>query len=100
MPDYQAEYRLTPKARDDMEAVLVYSLNQWGVEQTDHYIDELTTTFSFLADSPLAGTGCEHIRLGYRRFPLIRHVIYYRVTAYGIEVIRVLHDRMLATRYL
>jgi len=48
----------------------------------------------------LAGTACEPIRLGYRRFPLIRHVIYYRATAYGIEVIRVLHDRMLATRYL
>ena len=31
---------------------------------------------------------------------VIRHVIYYRETDYGIEVIRVLHDRMLATRYL
>ena len=27
----------------------------------------------------------------------MRHVVYYRETSYGIEVIRVLHDRMLAT---
>ena len=43
---------------------------------------------------------CENIRTGYRKHPVIRHVIYYRETDYGIEVIRVLHDRMLATRYL
>ena len=93
-----AEYRLAPKARDDMEAVWLYSLAQWGARQTERYIDDLTKTFTFLAATPKAGTLCEYIRPGYRRYPVIRHVVYYRMTEYGIEIMRVLHDRMLASR--
>lgn len=83
-----------------MEAVWLYSLQEWGAEQTDRYIDDLTAAFAFLADSPKAGTQCENIRAGYRKYHVIRHVVYYRETSYGIEVIRVLHDRMLASRLL
>lgn len=93
------EYRLVPKAREDMETVWLYSLKQWGTEQTGRYIDDLTEAFGFLAESPKAGTVCEHIRTGYRKYPVMRHVIYYRETDYGVKVIRVLHDRILATRY-
>ena len=92
-------YRLAPKARKDMGTVWLYSLKQWGIEQTGRYIDDLTEAFGFLAESPKAGTACEHIRTGYRKYPVMRHVIYYRETGYGVKVIRVLHDRMLAIRY-
>lgn len=81
-----------------MEAVWLYSLQEWGLVQTDRYIDDLTTAFEFLTDNPKAGSSCENIRAGYRKYPVIRHVIYYRETHCGIEVIRVLHDRMLASR--
>lgn len=81
-----------------MEAIWLYSLSEWGAEQADRYIDELTTAFEFLADNPKAGTLCENIRTGYRKYPVIRHVVYYRGTCFGIEIMRVLHDRMLATR--
>jgi len=93
------EYRLAPKAREDMEAVWLYSLKQWGTQQAERYIDDLTEAFGFLAKSPKAGTACENVRAGYRKYPVIRHVIYYRETGYGVEVMRVLHDRMLATRH-
>lgn len=82
-----------------MEAVWLYSLTEWGAEQTDRYIDDLTEAFAFLANSPKAGTACDNIRRGYRRYPIIRHVVYYRETAYGIEIMRVLHGRMLASRH-
>ena len=82
-----------------MEAVWLYSLQEWGTEQTSHYIDDLTAAFEFLVESPKAGTQCENIRVGYRKYPVIRHVVYYRETGYGIKIVRVLHDRMLATRH-
>jgi len=100
MPTKSADYRLTPKAREDLEAVWLYSLQEWGAAQTDRYIDDLTTAFEFLASSSKAGTLCENIRPGYRKYPVIRHVAYYRETNYCIENIRVLHDRMLASRHL
>lgn len=96
----QSEYRLTPEARNDMESVWVYSLAHWGLKQTENYIDDLTSAFSLLAKSPKVGKSCEHIRTGYLKYSVIRHVIYYRETNYGIEVIRVLHDRMLVSRHL
>lgn len=82
-----------------MEAVWLYSLDQWGAQQTDRYIDDLVEAFAFLAHSPKAGTACDNIRLGYRRYPVIRHIVYYRMTDYGIEIMRILHDRMLASRH-
>lgn len=94
-----AEYRLAPKARDDMEAVWLNTLTEWGGRQTESYIDSLTDAFAFLAENFGAGTACNHIREGYRRYPVKRHMVYYRETSYGIEVMRVLHDRMLASRH-
>jgi len=100
MPTKSAEYRLSPKALGDMEAVWLYSLSEWGSEQADRYTDDLTVTFELLAENPKSGTNSDHIRAGYRRHSILRHVIYYRETDYGIEVIRVLHNRMLAMRHL
>ncbi len=82
-----------------MEAVWLYSLTKWGAQQADRYVDDLSETFVLLANAPKAGRSCDNIRQGYRRYPVIRHVVYYRETAYGIEVMRVLHDQMLASRY-
>ena len=100
MASKKAEYRLAPKARQDLEAVWRYSLAQWGGGRTQRYIDALTEVFDFLALNPKAGTACDHIRQNYRRYRVVRHVVYYRTTRYGIEVMRVLHDRMLAERHL
>ena len=100
MSTKSAEYRLSPRAREDIEAVWLYSLQEWGLAQAERYIDDLTSAFELLTARPKAGTSCENIRPGYRKYPVIRHVVYYRETNYGIEVVRVLHDRMLASRHL
>ncbi len=82
-----------------MEAVWLYSLAQWGVQQTERYIDDLTQAFGFLAASPKAGAACENIRAGYRKYSVMRHVVYYREIAYGVEIMRVLHGHMLVSRH-
>ena len=93
------EYRLSPKARDDMESVWLYTFAQWGHEQTEKYIDDLAAAFNLLTSKTRLGKSCENIRTGYRKHPTLRHVIYYREVDYGIEIIRVLHDHQLATRH-
>jgi toxin ParE1/3/4 len=96
----EREYRLSPKAQDDMESVWLYTLSQWGHEQTERYIDDLAAAFNLLTSNTRLGKRCENIRAGYRKHPTLRHVIYYREVDYGIEIIRVLHDHQLATRHL
>ena len=94
------EYRLTPAAERDLEAIWTYTVMKWGSEQASRYTDIMTTAFTELAQSPLTGPACDHVRPGYRRRRVERHMIYFRVTSYGIAVIRILHDRMDATRHL
>ena len=100
MPGKSAEYRLAPEAKRDLEAIWLYTLEEWGLEQANRYTDELTDVFAQLAVGPQLGTACDHIRTGYRRRRVGRHVVYYRMTDYGISVVRILHDRMLPTRHL
>ncbi|MCY4426444.1 MAG: type II toxin-antitoxin system RelE/ParE family toxin [Halieaceae bacterium] len=100
MPVKPAEYRLAPEAERDMEAIWLYSLKGWGLEQANRYTDVLTDAFARLAVNPKTATPCDHIRKGYRRSRVGRHAIYIQQTDYGIAVIRVLHDRMLSTRHL
>lgn len=100
MPEKRAEYRLAPEAVRDLEGIWLYTLGEWGIDQAHRYTDDLTAAFDQLARAPLLATACNHIRKGYRRSNVGRHVIYFRVTDYGIAVIRVLHDRMDAPRHL
>lgn len=95
-----AEYRLTPAAEHDLGEIWLYTVRQWGVEQAIRYTDLLTGTFAELANSPKAAPACDHIRPGYRRRTVERHVIYFRVTSYGIAIVRILHDRMDVARHL
>src|SRR4051812_38375542 len=95
-----AEFRLAPAAERDLEGIWKYSFDQWGAEQASRYADALVAAFDELARSPQAAPACDHIRPGYRRRSVERHVIYFRTTSYGIAVIRILHDRMDAPRHL
>mgnify|MGYP000300018876 CR=1 FL=1 len=93
-----AEYRLTPAAERDLESILIYTREQWGGEQANRYIDSLIAAFAVLAQTPRTAPACDHIRPGYRRLSVERHVIYFRIAAYGIAIVRILHDRMDAPR--
>ena len=100
MAKKRAEYRLAPAATRDLEGIWHYTLNEWGIEQAHRYTDELTSAFDQLASNPQFGIACDYIRKGYRRSRVGRHAIYFRITGYGIAVIRVLHDRMDAPQRL
>lgn len=95
-----AEYRLSPAAEHDLESIFEYTIRQWGIEQANRYTDLLTAAFEELSQSPSAAPTCEHIRSGYRRRSVERHVIYFRITDYGIAVIRILHEKMDVQRHL
>jgi toxin ParE1/3/4 len=95
-----AEYRLSPAAERDLETIWTITSDRWGVEQANRYTDILTTIFAELAQSPKTAPACDQIRPGYRRRSVERHMIYFRIMAYGIAIIRILHDRMDAPRHL
>lgn len=95
-----ASCRLTPAAERDLEQIWLYTRQQWGLAQAERYIDILEAAFAALAMGPKSTPACDHIRPGYRRRSIERHTIYFRITAYGIAIIRILHERADAPRHL
>lgn len=89
-----SEFRLSPAAERDLVAIARYTQREWGDLQAELYVDLLTGRFQGLADTPERAAACEQIRAGYRRYGIGRHVVYFRVRAHGIDIIRILHERM------
>ncbi len=91
---------LTPAALRDMENIWLFTAERWGLAQAERYTDCLSDCFELLAQSPLSGRSCSHIRPGYRRQSVESHVVYYRAEPDAVTIVRVLHERMDAPRHL
>ena len=94
-----ASYRHSRRAESDLLSIAQYTLRTWGEEQTIRYIDDLEACCQMLADNPMLGRACDHIRQGLRRVERGRHVVFYREDAGGILISRILHRRVLPERW-
>ncbi len=83
-----------------MKNIWLYSFKNWGAEQADCYFDELNSALDFITENPDLGCACDYIREGYRQFHINSHLVFYRVTATKIHIVRVLHDSMNYTAHL
>ena len=93
-------YVLSPRAQADIEDIWDYTSDRWNDEQAERYIEELRQAIETIARDPRRGRPCDQIRRGYRKFSVGAHVLFFRVIADRIEVIRVLHQRMDFERHL
>lgn len=91
-------YRLGPKGASDLAEIFDYTVDIWGEQQAENYVDELARCFQMLADSPGLGRPCDLIFPGIRRFEQGKHVIFYKRDRNGIIISRILHQRSLPSR--
>ena len=94
-----AVFHFSIRAEADLLAIADYTLHKWGEAQVARYLDSIETCCKMLAENPTAGRSCEEIRPGLRRLEHGRHVIFYRLTAEGVLISRILHERMLPERH-
>lgn len=87
-------FRLTDLAKSDLRSIGRYTQTTWGREQRNVYLTRLDECFHLLAQEPERGRACDDIRPGYRQYHVGRHLIFYRAIEEGIEIVRILHDRM------
>jgi toxin ParE1/3/4 len=92
-------YRLSPLAESDLEDIWLHTFKTWSAEQADRYHRGLVTVFEDLATGRKIGRPVD-IRDGYLKCVFGSHVVYFRPSSAGIDVIRVLHGRMDANRHL
>jgi toxin ParE1/3/4 len=93
-------YRVSPRAEADLEEIWRYTVRKWSADQADRYIRDLVAAFDDLATGRRAGRSAEDVRRGYWKQLVGSHVIYFRQTDAGIEVMRVLHGRMDVTKHI
>jgi len=86
------DYLLSDAAQQDIISIRDYTMDTWGKEQTSTYLAQLEKRFEWLANQPALGKKRDEIKKSYISFPEGRHVIFYRMTKRGIEVIGVIHQ--------
>jgi len=57
----------------------------------DAFIDKMHETTQLQADKPGSGRRREELASGIQSFPFGRYIIFYRIAAGTIEIVRVLH---------
>jgi toxin ParE1/3/4 len=87
-----SEVRLSELAEGDLTDFWVF-VAQDSTEAADNLIDEIYERCKLLADSPRAGRLRPELAPSLRSFAVGSYVIFYRESATGIEVARVLHGR-------
>lgn len=89
-------YKLSVKASEDIEAIWLYTCENWSLEQADRYVNLLFDEIEYIAANPDQGRDCSHLRKNYRSSKVKLHLIFYRFSKKEnvVEIIRVLHERM------
>ena len=87
-------YVLSPRAQADLEDIWDYSAEIWGHDRAERYIRDLWGAIKSVAANPQRGRSCEEVRAGYFKYAIGSHFLFYRRTANGIDVVRILHQRM------
>lgn len=93
-------YNFSKRSEADLEAIVRYTLDNWGAKQASSYIDGLEIRAQSLADGPNIGKSYGDLATGLRGFVYQSHVIYYLEAEHGITIVRVLHQRMNPTLHL
>ncbi len=89
-------YKISLKATEDLEAIWLYTFENWSLEQADRYINLIFDEIEYLSIKPHAGKKFSHVRKNYWCVKVKSHLIFYRQipNQKSIEIIRVLHQRM------
>jgi len=83
-------YRLSPAAQTDLGDVWLY-IAQDNPQAADRFLDALEEKLTMLATHPNLGRKCDELGPSLQRFPIGAYVIFYRLQAKHMEIVRVLH---------
>lgn len=89
----------SPAAAADLDGIWDYTVEEWGAEQADRYMDDIRDTCISLARGEKRGRVVD-AREGYLKHAVGKHFVFFRSTDAGIAVIRILHQRMNVGRHL
>lgn len=87
------EYRLTPAALRDLDAIWDHTARTWSVTQAETYIRKLTANMDLLVQNPKLAPESHQIHPPVRLYRSGSHLILYRIASGWLEVLRIVHAR-------
>lgn len=89
-----AEVTIRPRAERDLEEIWRYTERRWSRAQALIYLGAIRSAFAALAANEALGRSADTVRPGYFRHRVQSHIIFFKRAAYGVEIVRVLHQSM------
>lgn len=86
--------RIAPNARRDLASIWSYTAEAWGRGQADDYTANLYRNMDRLRDFPDMGSPYVSRIGNFRKLSSGHHLIFYVVGGDGVDIVRVLHERM------
>lgn len=94
-----SNYRLSPLAGEDLFKIISITIQSWGSAQAKVYAQTIDAALLKLAQYPDFGRERSDIYNGARSFPVEKHIVFYQISDNGIDVARILHQRMDLTKH-
>lgn len=89
-----SQFRITPRARDDLIKIGQYTEQRWDKAQRNTYLNNLEKRFHWLAENPESGKHRTDIAENYYSFPQGEHVVFYLIGLEAIDIIGIPHKQM------
>lgn len=89
------KYKLivSPAAKSDLKDIYQSGIRQWGLAQSDKYLESIKDILWNLTEHPEIGTVRPELLPNTRGLTINSHILFYRTTADCVEILRVLHGR-------
>jgi toxin ParE1/3/4 len=81
------------EAEADLLAIWRYGADEWSPTVADDHLADIDRTCQLLIEAPDLGRARDELMVGVRSIPLDPHVVFYRISVAGIEILRVLNQR-------
>ena len=78
-----------------LDEIASFTIENWGVDQAENYVDDLYEICRLIAQHPLIGRPYGSIHPTWRRLEHTSHVVLYSRTRSGITVQRIMHKTRL-----
>ncbi len=82
------------QAEKDLINIWIYSCENWGANQANLYLDQINDAMTVIALNPQVGFNIDAVRAGYLKYPINKHIIFYKINHATINIIRVLGSDM------
>ena len=89
-------YKLSPYAEIDIEKILTYTIDTWGIKQFHVYRKLINESLDLIGDNPQAPKvrTREELFMGCKTYTFGKHIIFFRVKNEVVEIVRILHQKM------